>query len=275
MFRRTAPLLHVHDFHVQHSPKLHLDPAKAMHKSVRQAAPAAPAAAPDKLSRITAEKSQHSSLCHLTIQQSIKRSARSRPIWQLSLSPTTTNTAAAASADATIINLIRNLSIVHFSPGAARSSQSNTRSSSRRWISTRRERGGLFHVAYSRHRLASGRAERGWKSVTLKIERKKKKRKSEASSFVSAAVLPRRDTSVPGAQCKCRRWEERSGEERGGAGRQIQRQTPPACTAAGAVDLGKRSVGWASRASSSGLLEKKAATHLSVCSSTTSLSPVT
>lgn len=77
VFRRVAPLLHVHDFHVQHSPKLHLDPAKAMHKSVRRAA----AAAPDKLSSITGGKSQHSSLCHLTIQLSIKRSARSRPIF--------------------------------------------------------------------------------------------------------------------------------------------------------------------------------------------------
>lgn len=39
---RTAPLLHVHDFHVQHSTKLHFDPAKVMHRSVRRAAAAAP-----------------------------------------------------------------------------------------------------------------------------------------------------------------------------------------------------------------------------------------
>lgn len=38
VFRRIAPLLHVHDFHVQHGPKLHLDPAKAEHKIVRRAA---------------------------------------------------------------------------------------------------------------------------------------------------------------------------------------------------------------------------------------------
>lgn len=57
VFGRTAPLLHVHDFHVQHSPKLHLDPAKVMHRSVRRAA----AAAPDRLSRIRVGKSQHSS----------------------------------------------------------------------------------------------------------------------------------------------------------------------------------------------------------------------
>lgn len=44
VFGRIAPLLHVHDFHVQHSPKLHLDPAEVMHRSVRRAA----AAAPDK-----------------------------------------------------------------------------------------------------------------------------------------------------------------------------------------------------------------------------------
>lgn len=45
VFGRIAPLLHVHDFHVQHSPKLHLDPAEVMHRSVRRAAAAA---APDK-----------------------------------------------------------------------------------------------------------------------------------------------------------------------------------------------------------------------------------
>lgn len=33
MFGRIPPLLHVYDFHVQHSPKLHLDPAEVMHGS--------------------------------------------------------------------------------------------------------------------------------------------------------------------------------------------------------------------------------------------------
>lgn len=50
---RAAPLLHVHDFHVQHSPELHLDPAKALHKASGRRAP---------VSRITAEKSQRASL---------------------------------------------------------------------------------------------------------------------------------------------------------------------------------------------------------------------
>lgn len=145
MFRRIAPLLHVHDFHVQHSPKLHLDPAKAMHKSVGQAA----AAAPDKLSCITGEKSQHSSLCHLTIQRSIRRSARSRPIWRLRL----------PSVDVTIINLIRNLSIVHLSLYC------------RLWVKytpPNIQAGSDFHVAYSHGSWpAAGGAL--MKSVTLKI----------------------------------------------------------------------------------------------------------
>lgn len=42
VFGRIAPLLHVHDFHVQHSPKLHPDPAEGMHRSVVRAAAAAP-----------------------------------------------------------------------------------------------------------------------------------------------------------------------------------------------------------------------------------------
>lgn len=33
MFGRVAPFLHVHDFDVQHSPKLHPDPAQGMHRS--------------------------------------------------------------------------------------------------------------------------------------------------------------------------------------------------------------------------------------------------
>lgn len=76
VLRGIAPLLHVHDFHVQHSPKLHLDPAKAMHPSDRQAAAAAAAAAPARLHR------NHNIRrgCHLTIQRSIKRAARPRPI---------------------------------------------------------------------------------------------------------------------------------------------------------------------------------------------------
>lgn len=39
VFGRTAPLLHVHHFDVQHSPELHLDPAEVMHRGVRAAAP--------------------------------------------------------------------------------------------------------------------------------------------------------------------------------------------------------------------------------------------
>lgn len=45
VFGRTAPLLDIHHFDVQHSPKLHLDPAEVMHRGVRRAA----AAAPDRL----------------------------------------------------------------------------------------------------------------------------------------------------------------------------------------------------------------------------------
>lgn len=45
VFGRAAPLLHIHHFDVQHSPKLHLDPAEVMHRGVRRAA----AAAPDRL----------------------------------------------------------------------------------------------------------------------------------------------------------------------------------------------------------------------------------
>lgn len=153
MFGRIASLLHVHDFHVQHSPKLHLDPAKAMHKSDRRAA----AAAPDKLSCIRGEKSQHSSLCHLTIQRSIKRSARSRLIWQLGL----------PSVDATIINQIRNFNspfkLVLIAVGETHTAEDPRTERLSRCLQT--------------HRLA--------KSATLKIEQKKK---SEASSFVSAAV---------------------------------------------------------------------------------------
>lgn len=66
-----------------------------------------------KLSCIRGEKSQHSSLCHLTIQRSIKRSARPRPIWQLQFFPPLPPPP--PPVDATIINLIRNLSIVHLS----------------------------------------------------------------------------------------------------------------------------------------------------------------
>ncbi len=59
VFGRIAPLLHVHDFHVQHSPKLHLDPAKAMHKSVRRAA----AAAPDQLYLVSRERNHNIHRC--------------------------------------------------------------------------------------------------------------------------------------------------------------------------------------------------------------------
>lgn len=101
MFGRTAPLLHVHDFHVQHSPKLHLDPAKVMHRSVRRAA----AAAPDRLSRIRVGKSQHSSRLSFNNSAVHQReiSSLARPLargqfWRR-----------LRSADATIINLIRKL----------------------------------------------------------------------------------------------------------------------------------------------------------------------
>lgn len=97
VFGRTAPLLHVHDFHVQHSPKLHLDPAKVMHKSVRRAA----AAAPDRRSRIRVGKSQHSSRLSFNNsavhQREISSLARGQ-FWRR-----------LRSADATIINLIRKL----------------------------------------------------------------------------------------------------------------------------------------------------------------------
>ena len=77
MFGWTAPLLHVHDFHVQHSPKLHLDPAKALHKRVGAGGFAA---APDQLSRITGGKSQHSSLSvnHSAVRQDVSSLAGQR-----------------------------------------------------------------------------------------------------------------------------------------------------------------------------------------------------
>lgn len=46
VFGRTAPLLDIHHFDVQHSPKLHLDPAEVMHRGVRRPAAAAPDGAP-------------------------------------------------------------------------------------------------------------------------------------------------------------------------------------------------------------------------------------
>jgi len=71
VFGRIAPLLHVHDFHVQHSPELHLDPAKALHRSDRQAA-----AAPGKRSRITGERSRHSSLSGGRLSEQLARLTR-------------------------------------------------------------------------------------------------------------------------------------------------------------------------------------------------------
>lgn len=36
VFGRTAPLLNIHHFDVQHSPELHPDPAEVMHRGVRR-----------------------------------------------------------------------------------------------------------------------------------------------------------------------------------------------------------------------------------------------
>lgn len=90
VFGWVAPLLHVHDFHVQHSPKLHLDPAKALHKRVGGR----------RLLRLqiscpVSREGNHSThRCQLTIQRSVKTSARWRADGQLGL----------PSADATIID---------------------------------------------------------------------------------------------------------------------------------------------------------------------------
>lgn len=179
-----------------------------MHKSVRQAA----AAAPDKLSCITGEKSQHSSLCHLTIQRSIKRSARSRPNWRLRL----------PSVDVAIINLIRNLSIVHLSLCC--------------WLWVKHTPPNIqaesdFHVAYSlRSWPAAGGAP--VKSVTLKIGIK-------WSDFLCVC----RDAYKRG---HLHTWRLRRLAER--ESRQIQGRTPPALQQAQWIL--RNGVGWASRTSS-------------------------
>lgn len=78
MFGRTAPLLHVHDFHVQHRPELHLDPAEALHGRDRQAAAAAAAAAaPDQPPPIAGERSRHASLSGVSRTRRVEEAARS------------------------------------------------------------------------------------------------------------------------------------------------------------------------------------------------------
>ena len=76
VFGRIAPLLHVHDFHVQHSPELHLDPAEALHGEAAGGERREPGGLAGSCGgsgradppRITAAKSQHSSLCHGAVQ---------------------------------------------------------------------------------------------------------------------------------------------------------------------------------------------------------------